>query len=354
MIPSTRLIQNIVIPTYDTIRYNYVMELLLTTQKPTMIMGEGASGKSSLIKDMLFVQILQFAQNFFIDHCTCSHMSSQTAIKRNIERSMMVKRSDIGEDTKDDAGKTMNSIQIEAITDTGRLKPEGENNKLIVYFEDIHMAATDKYGDLPGLEVIRDLLTTREWYSSQYKSHRVIDDVNLVACIDTQAEQILRVPDRLLKRFAIVGMEGFDSPTSIHIMTQMFEIQSAAWPSQITGLIPRLATAVDALFKACFNQMKPTPLKVHYAFNYRECFKFVTSFCRIEGNYLKNEASIVKLFYHECIRQYADKILMRHDLQWFKETLVKLIWDSFDLMPGKELETKTATAEAAEDGAAAE
>ena len=69
---------------------------------------------------------------------------------------------------------------------------------------------------------------------------------------------------------------------------------------------------------------------------------------------MKNEASIVKLFYHECIRQYADKILMRHDLQWFKETLVKLIWDSFDLMPGKELETKTATAEAAEDGAAAE
>ena len=34
------------------------MELLLTTQKPILIMGEGASGKSSLIKDMLFVQML--------------------------------------------------------------------------------------------------------------------------------------------------------------------------------------------------------------------------------------------------------------------------------------------------------
>jgi len=48
--------------------------------------------------------------------------------------------------------------------------------------------------------------------------------------------------------------------------------------------------------------MKPTPLKVHYAFNYRECFKFVTAFCKVEGNYLKNEASLVKLFYHQCIR----------------------------------------------------
>ena len=97
--------------------------------------------------------------------------------------------------------------------------------------------------------------------------------------------------------------------------------------------------------------MKPTPLKVHYAFNYRECFKFVTSFCRVEGNYLKSEAAIVKLFYHECIRQYADKILMRHDLAWFKDTLKKLIWDHFDLMPNKELEVKTTTNEPGEEGA---
>lgn len=98
--------------------------------------------------------------------------------------------------------------------------------------------------------------------------------------------------------------------------------------------------------------MKPTPLKVHYAFNYRECFKFVTSFCRVEGNYLKSEAAMVKLFYHECIRQYADKILMRHDLKWFKDTLRKLIWDHFDLMPNKELEVKTTTHEVHGEGMA--
>ena len=133
-------------------------------------------------------------------------MSGQVAIKRSIERSMCVKRRDKGDDIKDEAGKTMNSIQLEAFTDTGRLKPEGENNKLIVYFEDLHMAKSDKYNDLPGLEVLRDLLTTQEWFSTSFKSHRVVDDTNIVACIDTQAEQILRVPNRLLCRFSVVGM----------------------------------------------------------------------------------------------------------------------------------------------------
>jgi len=125
-----------------------------------------------------------------------------------------------------------------------------------------------------------------------------------------------------LQRFALIGMEGFDSHISIHIMKHLFDMQSLEWPSQIATLIPRLAKAVDSLFKLCFDHLKPTPLKVHYTFNYRECFKFVNSFCRVEGNYLKKESSLVKLFYHECMRQYADKIIMRHDLKWFKDTLV--------------------------------
>ena len=39
----------------------------------------------------------------------------------------------------------------------------------------------------------------------------------------------------------------------------------------------------------------------------------MTAFSKVEGNYLKTETNMVKLFYHEATRQYADKILMRHD-----------------------------------------
>lgn len=72
-------------------------------------------------------------------------------------------------------------------------------------------------------------------------------------------------------------------------------------------------------------------MKVHYTFNYRECFKLVTCFCKVEGNYLSKESNMVKLFFHEAVRQYADRILMKHDLEWFMKTLKALIWDTFDL-----------------------
>lgn len=163
-----RLVQNVTIPTYDTIRYHYLMELLLTTQKPVLVFGEGASGKSSFIKDTLFHQMKQYAQKYFVDHGTCSHYTDVVASKLTIERNLEIKKINPG--TKDDLGNTMNSAMIEAASDTGRLKPPGDQHKLIVYYEDMHMSKLDKYGDMPGLEVIRDLLTTRSWYSGTHKS----------------------------------------------------------------------------------------------------------------------------------------------------------------------------------------
>lgn len=56
------------------------------------------------------------------------------------------------------------------------------------------MTHMDKYGDKPGLEVMRDLLCTKEWYSSTRKSKRVIEATSLVACIDTGSEQYEKTP----------------------------------------------------------------------------------------------------------------------------------------------------------------
>jgi len=153
-----------------------------------LITGEGASGKSIMIKDQLFSQMLQYSQNYYLEHITCSHSTTGLSVKTNIERSMQVKRSDLQSD-KDEMGRTINSIVRDHLTDTGRLKPDGDSNcKLIVYLEDLHMTGTDKFNDLPGLEVVRDLLTTSEWYSTSYKSRRVIEDTNLIACMNHQAE----------------------------------------------------------------------------------------------------------------------------------------------------------------------
>ena len=75
----------------------------------------------------------------------------------------------------------------------------------------------------------------------------------------------------------------------------------------------------------------------------------MTSFCKVEGNYLKTEENMVKLFYHEAVRQFADKILMKHDLDWFLKSLRQVIWDNFDLRPYDEDYDKARKSDAGEE-----
>lgn len=36
---------------------------------------------------------------------------------------------------------------------------------------------------------------------------------------------------------------------------------------------------------------------------------------------MKNIDNVTRLFFHESLRQYGDRILMKHDLKWFVRTL---------------------------------
>jgi len=39
---------------------------------------------------------------------------------------------------------------------------------------------------------------------------------------------------------------------------------------------------------------------------------------------------LMRLFFHEAMRSYADRILMKHDLNWFIETLTKICKENFE------------------------
>jgi len=231
MIPTMRLIQNIYVPTQQSVRFNYMMECLLTAMKPVVVVGEGACGKSALLKNFIFSEMNMFAQHTFTEHITCSHYTSCASFKTNVERNLETRKLE-GVNTKDDMGKTMNSHMYEKAEDSGHMQPPGYNHKLILYLEDIHMTWKDKHLDQPALEVVRDLVTTREWYSTAKKGVRVIDGVNVVACMDSRSEQATFLSDRLLRQFAVIGLEGFDSETAVGIFVQLFEKESSNWPSQ--------------------------------------------------------------------------------------------------------------------------
>lgn len=202
------------------------------------------------------------------------------------------------------------AIKIEG----SKMKPHGKDSHLVIYLEDLHMTWVDSTDDQPALEALRDMIVAKEWYSQEKKAMRKLVNTNFITCFDSISEQTEFMSLRTLAKFFVVGVNEYDAETSRGIFTQLFELASQEWPSGVSATIPKLSKAIMQLYTTCFEHLKPTPIKVHYTFNHRECFKMITAICKIESSYLKSEVNMMKLFYHEAMRQYADKILMKHDL----------------------------------------
>lgn len=63
----------------------------------------------------------------------------------------------------------------------------------------------------------------------------------------------------------------------------------------------------------------------------------MNAICTVEANYVSSMDRICKLFYHECTRSFGDKILMKHDLKWFQNTLKNVCAKNFYDLPEKNL-----------------
>ena len=171
-----------------------------------------------------------FAQKVFVDHVTCSHYTTAGVLKENIERNLVMRKIE-GLDNHDAMGRTLNTVAFEAKVDSGVMEPPGVNHKLVVYLEDLHMTMVDRHQDLPAVEVLREFLTHKEWFSVMKRAMRFIDCTNVIACIDSRAEQTERISHRLLRQFVYLGVEGLDSETAIYLFTSLMKIQSTDWPS---------------------------------------------------------------------------------------------------------------------------
>ena len=68
-----KIAPNVFIPTQDIMKMAYITECLIMTEKPVALMGGGACGKGSFMREFLFAQVYTFAKDIHVDHVTCSH-----------------------------------------------------------------------------------------------------------------------------------------------------------------------------------------------------------------------------------------------------------------------------------------
>ena len=135
----------IVVPTVDTVRYNFVLSNLIKNSHPVLMVGPVGTGKTSVVQSAL--SSLNPEQYIVLT----INMSSQTTSKnvQSFIESRLERRA------------------------KGVFAPTG-GKYLLTFMDDLNMPAKDIYGSQPPLELIRQWLDYKFWYDRANQTAKLV------------------------------------------------------------------------------------------------------------------------------------------------------------------------------------
>ncbi|XP_018428368.1 PREDICTED: dynein heavy chain 2, axonemal [Nanorana parkeri] len=301
-IPANSPFYKIMVPTVDTVRYQFIVSALVAHQNPVLLVGPVGTGKTSIAQSVL--------QSLDANKWTLLtvNMSAQTSSSnvQNIIESRVEKR------TK------------------GVYVPAG-GKQLLTFMDDLNMPAKDTFGSQPPLELLRLWIDYGFWYDRQNQSIKYVKDMFLMAAMGPPGGGRTAISGRLQSRFNLINMT-FPSESQIkRIFGTMMSQKLQDFEEEVKPVGDIITQATIELYNAITQRFLPTPAKIHYLFNLRDISKVFQGMLRAHRDLHDTKHSMTKLWVHECFRVFSDRLVDSSDTEAFVGILSEKLGSLFDL-----------------------
>ncbi|CAM9820421.1 unnamed protein product [Heterosigma akashiwo] len=308
---------NLLVPTMDSTRAQYLIKALHDQRKPTLLVGGEGTAKTST------------ALMFF------STLDSMT---------MLVKRVNFSSATT--PFMCQNSIETELDKRGGKNFGPPNGKAMTVFIDDMSMPEVNAWGDQPTLEMVRMMVELNGFCfldKDKRGDFKTCEDLIYVAAMGHPGGGKNDIPNRLKSKFFIFNLV-LPSITSINdIYGQMLagRFTSKDFGGPVLDVVGKLTKTTIELWRTMKAKMLPTPAKFHYVFNMRELSRvfqgiLLTPKDTIKGGGvaaaamgLANQEILVGLWRHECERVFADKLTNNKDKDFYGKTVDKLTAEVF-------------------------
>ncbi|KAK2576898.1 hypothetical protein KPH14_005523 [Odynerus spinipes] len=278
----------IIVPTVDTVRYDYIVSTLLTNGYPVLLIGPVGTGKSSAARSAL-------ESSDYIKYCLLViNMSAQTTSK-NVQEAI---ESRLEKRTK--------AVYV----------PVG-NKTMITFMDDFNMPMRETYGAQPPLELIRQWIDYGFWYDRSKQTKKYIQRMQLMAAMGPPGGGRNVISNRLLTKFNIINMTFPSEKQITRIYGTMLNQQLADFHAEVKGIADDVTLATITLYTNVVLKMLPTPAKMHYLFNLRDISKIFQGLLRSHKDYQYSVQTFLRLWVHEAFRVFCDRLIDEGDREWF-------------------------------------
>jgi len=117
-------------------------------------------------------------------------------------------------------------------------------------------------------------------------------------------------------------MTEFDDESKRVILKTLAQwwLDKARYPAEIASLCPHLVNASLRVFNTTLKALLPTPTRSHYTFNLRD-LTGVFQGMQTAGATLRSADGAVRLWIHEVMRVFSDRLVDEADRAWFTATV---------------------------------
>lgn len=285
---------DIIVPTADSIRHKYLVNMLLKCNKNVICTGPTGTGKTIGVNEIL----RDVGDKFVSINLT---FSAQTS-----------------------ARQTQDSIDSK-IKKRGRNLYGPENYKIgAIFIDDLNMPVRQISGAQPPIEFIRQWLDHSMWYNLTTKSPITVVDLVVLGAMGSPEGARSILSQRFQRHFNLIGFtELEDSSIQLIFNTKLsYFFNKLNMNDEIKNNINNIVKGVIDVYRDVKLNMLATPAKLHYIFNLRDISKVIQGISSVTKN-ISTKNEVVRVWTHELIRVFGDRFINNTDKSWLTNKLTE-------------------------------
>ncbi|XP_044079595.1 dynein axonemal heavy chain 1 isoform X1 [Siniperca chuatsi] len=283
---------DIIVPTADTVRMSFLMDMLLTNKKPVLCIGPTGTGKTLTMSDKLLKNMpVEYITHFLMFSARTSANQTQDYIDGKLDKR---RKGVFG-------------------------PPIGKY--FIFFIDDLNMPMLETYGAQPPIELLRQWMDHGGWYDrKQIGTFKQVVDINFACAMGPPGGGRNPITQRFTRHFNFLSFTEMEDASKKKIFSTIL----GSWMGPVPAIQQLNESLVDAtlrVYSTISSQLLPTPAKSHYTFNLRDLSKVFQGILMAEAGMIEDKLQLLHLWYHESCRVFQDRLVCAEDRDWFNRLL---------------------------------
>lgn len=312
----------ILVPTVDTLRIEWILNLMNEIKRPVLLVGETGTSKTAIISS--YLRKLN-PDVYIILNINFSSRTSSMDVQRIIETAVEKR-------TKDTYGP-----------------PIGK--KLAAFIDDMNMPIVDEYGTQQPIALLKHLFENGGMYDrGKDLNWKKFKDIGFFAGMGCAGGGRNEVDPRFISMFSVYNLLFPQDGTLTHIYSSILKGHLEIFTEDLLPIADNLIKMTLNLFKIIIIELPPTPTKFHYIFNLKDLSRIYSGMLLTHPNFFTEPKQLVRVWRNEFTRVICDRLISQQDINFMKESISNEIVNMFPRPPKLDLSMATFSPVENEDG----